>query len=117
MLFDFSGHHSKNKIRKALRAAEVVSVVQRDGCTDFVQYYIKVGMYKVWLWLPVQANGKLKDFGEIMYSINDGSAVVATCADGRFRGQYWAKLDYVNINNLVDIIKHCQRLNDLIAFL
>lgn len=117
MLFDFSGHHSKNKIRKALKSAEVVTVVNEGGAYNFYQYYVKVGIYTIWLWLPADAKGILKDYHEVMYSIKEGTNTISAAFDGKFKSQYWAKLDYVTINHLVDIVKHCQRLNDLKVFL
>jgi len=117
LLLDFSDQqYSKNKIRKSLKAAEVTTVISDGKMNRFIQYYIKVGMYTVWLWLPANANGKLKDC-DIQFSIHDNKGALPIMSDGRFRNQYWTRFESVTINNLVDIIAHCQRLNGLNAFL
>lgn len=121
LLLDFSDQqYSKNKIREALRAAEVTSLIKEDTVNRFVQYYIQVGIYKVWLWLPADARGKLKDCSDVMFSLSENpSTHIALQVDGRFRNQYWCKYENVsvNINSLTDIITHCQRLNELNVFL
>lgn len=122
LLLDFSDQqYSKNKIRKALRSAEVTTIIEENELRSFIQYYIQVGIYKLWLWLPIEARGKLKDCGKVMFNISEGSTNISLLADGRFKSQYWVKSMYsndgANINNLTDIITHCQRLNQLTVFL
>jgi len=120
LLLDFSGKkYSKNKIRKALKGAEVISVVSNGEFNVYIQYYIKVGMYYVWLWLHPGVKGKLKDCDSVQWSVSETfkQRTLSPMIDSRFRKEYWVKLETVTINDLTNIIAHCQRLNNLTIFL
>lgn len=122
---------SKNKVREALRSAEVVEVVRLDnnGHT-FVENMINVGMYQVRLFFSSIDAGptrsRLKEYGKFRIAVYERSSFgksmnnINLTKDRRFKTQYWAKLneDYnLSITNLVDVIIYLNRLDNLKMFL
>ncbi len=131
-ILDFSkGKLSKNKIKLALRQAEVLEVVRReDESAAFVENFINVGMYEVRLIFPsVDAErnrSRLKEYGKFRIGIyeraNLGKSMnnINIAKDRRFKNQYWVDLnkDYsLGINTLVDVIMYLRRLDNLKMFL
>ncbi len=132
-ILDFSkGKLSKNKIKLALRQAEVLEIVRReDESTAFVENFINVGMYEIRLIFPsVDASrdrSRLKEYGKFRVGIyeraNFGKSMnnINLSRDRRFKNQYWVELTKegynLGINNLVDIIMYLHRLNNLKMFL
>ena len=132
-ILDFSKvKMSKNKVKEALRHAEVLEVVYReeDSTHTFVENFINVGMYEVRLIFSsvdaVRTRSKLKEYGKFRVAIYERASFgrsmhnISLPKDRRFKNQYWVDLnkDYnLRINNLVDIIMYLNRLNNLKMFL
>jgi hypothetical protein len=128
LILDFSGSkYSKNKIKQALRRCSVISVRQTDEDNEYIIFdnEIKVGMYTIKLLLPFDSSknwDKLRDYGDFEISIRDkyGGPGIDLSRDVRFRSQYWTQYNFfgkLRIKHLIDIIAHCQRLDNLKAFL
>jgi hypothetical protein len=123
-VLDFSGaHHSKNQIKKALRALEVRIVEYQNNSRHYIHNQIKVGMYVIQIvTTPQEGLLKLKDLDLLLISIYEvnGKLPINLDRDGRFKYQYWVQHNIdstFKIKHLVDAIAHCQRLHDLRAFL
>lgn len=125
-ILDFSSeHHSKNKIRKALRALEFREIEYSvKGEKHFIYNKIKVGIYEILIMsiYPQEGILKLKDLSILMiniYEVNEKTHI-NLARDGRFKYQYWVQENdngNIKIKHLVDIVNHCQRLDGLKAFL
>jgi len=133
-ILDFSSKDkvSKNKVKEALRKAEVREVVigEDPNHYTFIGNDITVGMYQVRLiFSSIEAGysrAKLKEYGGFRVAVYERSRKgnmltnINLFNDKRFRDQYWVKLnqDYqVRMKNLVDIIVYLHRLNGLKMFL
>lgn len=131
-ILDFHGKLSKNKIREALRHAEVQEVVYRedDSVNTFVENLINVGMYQVRLIFSSLDAGRnrsrLREYGKFRVGVYERTGFgksmhnISLAKDRRFKNQYWVDMnkDYnLRINNLIDIIMYLHRLNNLKVFL
>lgn len=132
-ILDFSKEDiSKNLVKQALREAEVCEVARlpESGSSTLVENYIIVGMYQIHLlFSSIDAGNhrsKLKEYGGFrvaIYERNRKGNVLQNInldRDRRFKTQYWAKLNHgydIRMKNLVDIIIHLKRLNNLKMFL
>lgn len=124
-VLDFSGaRHSKNQIRKALRALEVKTIEDdENGHRYYIHNQIKVGMYVVQIVTnPQEGLLKLKDLSCLSVAVYETKGKLPICLerDGRFKRQYWVDhytSSTFKIKHLVDVIAHCQRLDGLKAFL
>lgn len=132
-ILDFSkGKVSKNHIKRSLRKVEVREVVKlpESNTFTFVENNITVGMYQ--LRLSFQSvdsfndRTKLKEYGGFriaVYERNRKANILKNInldKDKRFCNQYWldSNKNYgLRINNLVDIIMHLSKLNNLKMFL
>jgi hypothetical protein len=122
---------SKNKIKEALRQAEVLEVIRReDSSNAFVENFINVGMYEVRLiFSSIDAEttrSRLKEYGKFRVAVYERGSFgksmnnINLSKDKRFKNQYWVDLnkDYnLGINNLVDVIMYLRRLDNLKMFL
>lgn len=131
-ILDFSdGKISKNKVKTALRDAEVLEIIPEEELSrvKFIDNLIRVGMYEIMLDLypadHMQGRNKLKQYGRFSISMyerggNDELHWIQLHSDKRFKDQYWTKLnesDNLRMKNLVDIIMIVKRLNNLKMFL
>lgn len=129
-VLDFSKDHvSKNLVRRALCQTEILDLCRKAGNITFIDNDIKVGMYTIRLGFsevhPGDNRKHLRDYGGFKVKIFESgspemSAEINLNKDKRFSKQYWTGLNK-NYNlltkNLIDIILHCSRLNDLRVFL
>lgn len=130
-ILDFSKDKiSKNKVKRALREAEVRELVQlKDSNTHtFVENDIKIGMYRIRLFFSSidssRDRSRLKEYGGFRVAIYEcrGNVIqnINLSTDRRFKHQYWADLnkDYdIRMKNLTDIIMFVKRLDNLKMFL
>lgn len=126
-ILDFSsGKVSKNKIKQSLRNIRVVDVYNQDTkILTIPDNYIKVGMYNIKLilsgrYIPDKSSKHLREYGCFQVSILEANEPINLKKDGRFKSQYWIKLNSNNVlrlPNLTDIIYYCHRLNKLKLFL
>lgn len=123
-VLDFSGeHHSKNRIKKSLRALQIQTMTRDETGNHYISNQIKVGMYCIQLITnPHDEILKISDFAMLavlVYETN-GKLPIHLERDGRFKHQKWLESNYnglLTIKYLVDIVFHCQRLDHLKAFL
>lgn len=140
-ILDFSkGNISKNMIKRALREVEVHELVrlQDTNTYTFVENDIIVGMYQIRLFFSsvnsASHRSRLREYGGFRIAIYErnrkagkpespkGAVLqhINLSSDKRFKHQYWVDLnkDYsIRMKNLVDIIMHLNRLNNLKMFL
>mgnify|MGYP001549103637 CR=1 FL=1 len=128
IILDLSNHNvSKNQLKNMLRTLEVRNQYEDQKSTVFINNLIKVGMYTIKLWLPLDASPnwtKLKQYNDLQISIYEENDLKNTWIvlhdDSRFNTQYWVYYNYfgkLRIKHLLDILLYCQRLNNLRAFL
>lgn len=130
-VLDFSKDHvSKDLVRRALCRTEIIGLCQqKPGNITFIDNDIKIGMYTIRLDFseihPGDGHKHLRDYGGFKVKIFENSspevsAEINLNKDKRFSKQYWTNLNK-NYNlltkNLIDIILHCSRLNNLRVFL
>lgn len=132
-ILDFSkGEISKNMVKEALRNADVHEMIRLPDSNTytFVENDIIVGMYQIRLAFSsldsVQNRTRLREYGGFriaIYERNRKGTVIQNINlsnDKRFKGQYWVELNKgydVRMKNLVDVIMHLKRLNNLKMFL
>lgn len=132
-ILDFSkGKISKNSVKQALRKVEVLEIYQKEeNINTFVDNYIQVGMYEIYLGLkgaPSRDRTRLKNYGCFHVAVYEKKDKKSPSSlkninlnnDGRFKNQYWVGLNSnskLRTKNLVDVIMHARRLNDLRLFL
>lgn len=132
-ILDFSKSKiSKNFVKQSLREAEVREVVclPETNTYTFVENEIKVGMYQLRLSFEsvdsINNRTKLKDYGGFnvaIYERNRKGNILKNInleKDKRFKDQYWvedSKNYNIRIKNLVDVVMHLERLNQLKLFL
>lgn len=131
-ILDFSRNKiSKNKIKQALRHVEVLEIIHHKDTKSYtiIENDITVGMYQIRLAfysLSTEQRSRLKEYGGFRVSIYEhvrggkGLQNINIPNDKRFQGLHWVPLnkDYkLRSNDLIDIIMHARRLNDLKMFL
>lgn len=132
-ILDFSeGKLSKNKVKNALRKAEVLEMVRLENSNTYclIENDIRVGMYQIRLSFSTMdsscTRSKLREYGGFRVNIYErnrkGNTIqyINLAKDKRFHYQKWTKLNHdysVRIKNLVDIIMYVSRLNQLKMFL
>lgn len=130
-ILDFSKDKiSKNKVKRALREAEVHEVTELPDSNSFtfVENGIKIGMYQIQIifpWLSAdRKRTRLREYGGFKVAIFErrGNIIqnINLSTDRRFKHQYWADLnkDYdIRMKNLTDIIMFVKRLDSLKMFL
>lgn len=130
-ILDFSKEKiSKNKVKHAIREAEVRELVQlKDSNTHtFVENEIKIGMYSIRLFFSSidssRDRSRLKEYGGFRVAIyeckNNVFRNINLSTDRRFKQQYWLNLNEhysIRMKNLTDIIMFIKRLDNLKIFL
>jgi hypothetical protein len=125
------GKISKNRVKQALRQWTVPEVIFENNDCIYIDNCIQVGMYEICI-IPKMKSGckffddpktKLKDYGgfsiEIFERKNDKLKAIQCHRDGRFKEQKWVSIVYtynVRIKDLLEMILHCSRLNNLRVF-
>ena len=133
-LLDFSEYEkvSKNLVKQMLRQVDIVSYQDRGNCVSHNNYFINTGLYKIKLLLDDSYGSgarKLRNFGSFRVEILDAKdKPIHLWHDKNFSEQYWVWKNYAasviggkeegqRVNDLINIIIHCSRLNKLKAFL
>lgn len=129
-LLDFSDTKrvSKNLVKQSLRKAEMPSYHSCDNELIHTDYDIIVGMYRIRLKLFLsdqnKSKTKLKDYGSFYIEVSEPyeepgrRKIIWTESDRRFKSQNWScRRNNMRINDLVNAIIYCNRLNNLKAFL
>jgi hypothetical protein len=119
-ILDFSQEKiSKSFVKRTLKSTKFNCIERRVGVSALIFNHITVGMYSIQLIL--EARGGLKNFSAY---IKDNPAphqgFINIRKDSRFNNQYWSTLIQdckLNVDNLVDIIMYCHRLDRLKTFL
>jgi hypothetical protein len=133
IILDFTNKKlSKTEVKRSLSDIEIAALYKSeennllDDQLICVENEIKVGMYKISIVLPpaIQRNTshKLKDFGTFRVQIFEDGKVcreINLKRDGRFKEQYWTQKNNcgLKVKDLTDIICHCNRLDNLKAFI
>lgn len=125
-ILNFSaGKISKNKLRKALSTAKFIPSIYNDSGIhiSYVDNEIIIGMYKIRILFNWNKEGLfLRNYGGFQIRIyqGDDNQEIDLNQDLRFKSEIW---NYSNnrfklkIKHLTEIIIHCQKLNNLKAFL
>lgn len=129
---------SKRQIIDQLRCAEVLEAKFDKDVVTFIVNNIKVGMYVITLSFADSqdvtntgtSRSRLTQYGRFLINIYENAIAVdkhgighvlskdiEISRDRRFKHQKWSNKETFNINELADVIMHCNRLNDLKAFL
>lgn len=123
IIFDLSDRkYSKSQVKKLLRVSEIKNKREFNNCVIFLHNYIKIGMYTIRLWLPADSScnwSRLKNYKDFQITIQDNKKIELQ-EDRRFSSQYWVKNNFfgkLRIKHLVDVIMHCQKLDNLKIFL
>lgn len=130
-ILDFSkGKVTRNRIRRALRKAEVIEKIQTKRGLTFRENWIEIGMYRINIipyTVSTEPRNHLREYGGIALNIQESLNIqknhyrlIHPHNDDRFKDQYWIELTKtykVRIKHLIDIIYHCYKLNNLRAFL
>lgn len=119
---DFSNKKvTKHSIRQALRYTEMYYMDPLDkGKT--IYNIIKVGIYNIHLIFdPSKIEtgfNKLRNYGKFTIFISDKKSKIDLNHDSKFNNQYWIKnISHLRINNLIDVILYCNRIDKLKLFL
>lgn len=127
-ILDFSKNKvSKNYVAQALRKVEVLETTKNsEHSIIFIENYIQIGMYKIRILpyaLHINSRTKLKEYGGFSIEITETGhedKPLNYQKDCRFKDQGWIKqASTYQLHNkqLIDIILHCNRLNNLSIFL
>lgn len=120
-ILDVSKHKkvSKNFVRQSLRKAEVLDT---NGL-KFVLNEIKVGIYHIYLDFPeidsFKPRHRLREYRGVGVHICSGQEEILLDTDKRFCEQRWSDAAHhyaMRLDDLVDAVVHCSRLNKLRVF-
>ena len=121
-ILDFSNKVSKNIIKQSLQNAEVLSICPDKNSVTYIENEIKVGMYTVHLHLHNYETNirNLRGHGRFSISIHQTGNTQANYLESKFKDQPWVKRNDkadLRIQDLINIIYYCNRLNQLKIFL
>ena len=118
---------SKNFVRETLRKAEVLQFTCHEDMVQVIHNEIKIGMYTMYLDFADRdldhPRHKLREYGGVglwIYDDKSGEPIYRLDKDDRFKNQHWtaaARFHKMHLNDLVDAIIYCSKLNKLKAFL
>lgn len=122
-ILDFSdGKVSKNSIKQSLRQVDVKYCAQNvNGYITIFDNAIKVGMYSIILKLNSdfgEENSTLKQYKKVNVLVCESrtSNEINIQNDNRFSYKSWNE-EHTSVDELVDLINHCKRLDDMRVFL
>ena len=129
-ILDFSWQKrvSKNLVRQSLRKAEISDFRRDSGSIYILDNEIKVGMYRIKLLFSSldssRPRQRLREYKGVGIAILEGSdpysyESISIDKDKRFCYKNWLlpSVNYsLRLNDLVDVIVHCSKLNKLKVF-